>query len=308
MNATPAATMISTDPAQQALPLAGRHIVVTRPAQQAAPLCAAIAAAGGVAVAFPVLAIHPVNAAEARQLAQVLQRVCAAEFDLAIFVSPNAVAHSFATLREQGLQWPAQLPVAVVGKGSERALLDQGVASSQIISPQTRFDSEGLLALPAMQDMAGKRVIIFRGDGGRELTTSTLRARGATVSRVTSYRRSGPPADADLSELLQLWQDGQLDAITMTSSEGLRHLQGLFTARQLDQQLLQTTPMFAPHQRIAEEALKLGLTRVIATAAGDAGLMQGLSAYFADAGNNTGLAADGQGQPRAAASTSFSSV
>lgn len=262
----------------KAMPLAGRHIVVTRPAQQAGSLSAAINAAGGVAVAFPVLEIHPVDTAEEALLGQVLARLCAGEFDLAIFVSPNAVAHSFAALRQRGLHWPDDLPVAVVGKGSERALAEQGVNPGRVISPQTRFDSEGLLALPEMQAMRGKRVIIFRGDGGRELTASTLRERGATVEYITCYRRCGPSTDA--AALLKLWQDGQLDAITMTSSEGLLHLHDLLG--EPHRALLQATPLFAPHQRIAEVAQQLGLTRVIATAAGDAGLLQGLNTYFSE--------------------------
>lgn len=268
---------------KRALPLAGRHIVVTRPAQQAGPLRAAIAAAGGIAVAFPVLEIHPLDAAQEVLLGRMLERVCAGEFDLAIFVSPNAIAHSFAVLERCGLHWPADLPVAVVGKGSERALAERGIGQTQVIAPQTRFDSEGLLALPEMQDVRGKRVIIFRGDGGRELTASTLRERGATVEYITCYRRSAPSGDA--AELLRLWQDGRLDAITMTSSEGLRHLYALLG--EAGRALLETTPLFAPHQRIAEAARHLGLPRVIATAAGDAGLLQELNRYFSDAASSS---------------------
>lgn len=262
------------------LPLAGRHIVVTRPAQQAGPLCAAIEAAGGVAVPFPVLAIHPVDDTVEAQLGHALESLCAGRYDLAIFVSPNAIIHTFAALQRRALQWPATLPVAVVGKGSERTLVEQGVSPTRIIAPSTRFDSEGLLALPALQDMAGKQVIIFRGDGGRELTTLTLRARGATVSHVTCYRRSAP-GTAPLNVLRQLWQAGQLDAITMTSSEGLRHLHNLLD--DADRPLLERTPLFAPHLRIAESARQLGCLAVIETGAGDPGLLQGLAAYFAGA-------------------------
>nr|WP_154717310.1 uroporphyrinogen-III synthase [Sterolibacterium denitrificans] len=279
------AAAAGTGAGSRALPLAGRHIVVTRPAQQAGPLRAAIAAAGGIAVAFPVLEIHPLDAAQEALLGRMLERVCAGEFELAIFVSPNAIAHSFAALERRGLHWPADLQVAVVGKGSERALAERGVGrgQAQVIAPQTRFDSEGLLALPEMQDVRGKRVIIFRGDGGRELTASTLRERGATVEYITCYRRSAPSGDA--AELLRLWQDGRLDAITMTSSEGLRHLYALLG--EAGRALLETTPLFAPHQRIAEAARRLGLSRVIATAAGDAGLLQELNRYFSDVASSS---------------------
>lgn len=255
-------------------PLAGRHVVVTRPAQQAGPLSAAIAAAGGVAVAFPVLAIHDVDAAECERLAAVLARLAAAEFDLAVFVSPNAIDKTFAELRARGLAWPPALRVAALGKGSERALAERGVTN--VVAPQQRFDSEGLLELPELQAMAGKRVIIFRGDGGRELIAETLRARGGTVEYVTCYRRAAP--DGDTAELRRLWQAGRLDAFTITSSEGLRHLHALLGAA--GRALLEGTPLFAPHARIVEEARRLGLHRVVATEPGDAGLLRALSEYF----------------------------
>lgn len=258
-------------------PLAGRHVVVTRPAQQAGPLAAALAAAGGIPVLFPVLEIHEVDAAERELLRAVLARLAAAEFGLAVFVSPNAIERTFAELRASGLTWPApaRLRVAALGKSSERALAACGIGD--VIAPRARFDSEGLLELPELQAMAGKRVIIFRGDGGRELIAETLRARGATVEYVTCYRRAAPAGDT--AELRRLWQEGRLDAFTITSSEGLRHLHALLG--EAGRALLEGTPLFAPHARIVEEARGLGLQRVVATAPGDAGLLRGLKEYFA---------------------------
>ncbi len=256
-------------------PLAGRHIVVTRPAQQADPLAAAITAAGGIPLLFPVLTINDVDAPEREALRLVLGRLAAAAFDLAIFVSPNAIEKTCTELSTLGLSWPAALRVAALGQGSERALAACGIRN--VTAPTTRFDSEGLLELPDLQAMKGKRVIIFRGDGGRELIAETLRARGATVEFATCYRRAA--ANGDTAELQRLWQAGQLDAITMTSSEGLRYLYALLDDGRNG--LLKDTPLFATHARIAEEAHRLGLSRVVATAAGDAGLLAGLSQYFA---------------------------
>ena len=254
-------------------PLAGRHIVVTRPAAQAGPLAAAIEAAGGRAVMFPVLAIGDVE--DSQPLFDAIARL--AEFDLAVFVSPNAIDKTFAAIRARGAAWPARLRVAALGKSSERALAGFGIAD--VIAPRLRFDSEALLELPELQVMAGKRVIIFRGDGGRELIAETLRDRGATIEYVTCYRRGMPPgAAAELAPLLGLWQGRQLDAFTITSSEGLRNLHALLG--QDGQAMLEQTPLFVPHARIAEEARRLGLQRVVPTAPGDAGLLSGLTEYF----------------------------
>lgn len=266
--------------------LAGRHVVVTRPQQQSNSLSAAIHAAGGIPVLFPLLLIHSVNEEERHALHDVLRQLVAGMFGWAVFVSPNAIEKTFDELHKLGLPWPDQVRVAVVGKGSEHALMERNVSSQKVISPTARYDSEGLLALPELQmaQMQGQRVMIFRGDGGRELIAQTLRERGASVDYITCYRRSAPcGAAADTTVLQYLWQQGQLDAITITSSEGLRHLHALLGETKMGHSslsLLETTPLFVPHARIAEEAQRLGLSRVVATAAGDVGLLAGLIEYF----------------------------
>lgn len=249
--------------------LSGRHIVVTRPAEQAHHLAEAIAREGGSVVLFPVLAIHDIE--DQAALIDIARRLDS--FDLAIFISPNAVnkALNWITARRA---WPATTRVATMGKTSERELAHFGFAN--VIAPSGRFDSEALLEMPAMQDMAGKNVVIFRGDGGRELLGDTLVARGATVEYVECYRRGKPNLDA--APLLKLWVRGELDAITATSSEGLRNLFDMVGS--LGQTWLRKTPLFAPHRRIAEEAGRLGLEHVLATEPGDEGLLAGLIAHF----------------------------
>ncbi len=289
MSAPPFAGCTHPHPAATTLPLAGRHIVVTRPAHQAEGLCAALQAAGGQTLLFPLLSIRAVAGAERVQLEQVLARIAANAFDLAVFVSPNAIHQSFQVLAACALGWPQDLPVAVVGKGSEQALASRGVLPACIIAPQERYDSEGLLALPALQAVAGQQVILLRGDGGRELIATTLRARGATVEYATCYHRDPPSVQegaggsgtpgSPLRALQQLWQQAALDALILTSSEGLRHLYALLD--DAGRARLQDTQLFVPHARIAEEARRLGLLRVVLTAAGDAGLVRGLIDHFA---------------------------
>ncbi len=254
---------------QAPLPLDGRHIVVTRPAEQASHLAGIIARAGGSAVLFPVLAIHDIG--DPRPLLDIAARLD--DFDLAVFVSPNAVNKAFGSIAARR-SWPDHLRVATMGQTSERELARFGIAD--VIAPRARFDSEALLELPEMREMAGKRVVIFRGDGGRELLGDTLAARGATIEYVGCYRRGKPVADA--APLLQLWARQALDAITITSSEGLRNLFEMVGSD--GQDLLKHTPLFVPHARIVEEARLLGLRRVVPTAPGDAGLLAGLIAYF----------------------------
>lgn len=276
---TIARTTATTAATRQAL--AGRHVVVTRPQQQSAPLSTAIRAAGGIPVLFPLLLIHPVNEAERHALHDVIRQLAVGAFGWVVFVSPNAIEKTFDELQTLGLSWPDNVRVAVVGKGSERALTERNVDRSNIIAPTERYDSEGLLALPELQaaHVQGQRVMIFRGDGGRDLIAQTLHERGASVDYVTCYRRSAPSgAAADTTVLRELWQQGRLDAMTLTSSEGLRHLYALLN--EAGRPLLESTPLFVPHARIADEARRLGLSRIVATAAGDAGLLAGLIEYF----------------------------
>jgi len=257
------------------VPLAGRHVVVTRPAGQAAHFATALADSGAIPVLFPVLEIRDIE--DAAPLLDVAIRL--ESFDLAVFVSPNAIDKALALiLKHRG--WPAGLRAAALGKSSERELARYGI--HDVISPALRFDSEALLELPELIDVRGRRVVIFRGDGGRELLGETLKARGASVEYVTCYRRGRPRVDP--APLLKLWEEGRLDAVTLTSSEGLRNFFDM--VGRLGQAWLRKTPAFVPHVRIAEQAWALGLASVIPTGPGDDGLLAGLMQYFASHGNS----------------------
>ncbi|PKO87364.1 MAG: uroporphyrinogen III synthase [Betaproteobacteria bacterium HGW-Betaproteobacteria-12] len=253
-----------------ASPLAGRRIVVTRPLAQAAPLAEAITAAGGEPLIFPLLEIAPAD--DPQPLAEAAAQL--AQYAWAVFISPNAVDYALPTLLAYA-PWPASLRPAAVGQGTVRALAAHGVGGC--IAPRERFDSEALLALPelAAERVAGTRVAIFRGDGGRELLADTLRERGAMVDCITCYRRSAPSSGCQ--PLLDAWRAGGLDALAVSSSEGLRYLLALLDDE--GRQHLQATPLFVPHARIAETARELGLSNIILSGAADAGILAALLAY-----------------------------
>jgi uroporphyrinogen-III synthase len=252
-------------------PLAGLNIVVTRPVHQAGPLAEMIREVGGRPILFPVLEIGDTEHPE--PLYGIIDRLEA--FDLAIFISPNAVdkAMNLIGARRGASGLPAGMKVAAVGKGSVKELRRFGV--DEVLAPASRFDSEGLLALPELQEMCGRNVVIFRGEGGRELLGDELVRRGGRVEYAECYRRGKP--SADIAPLLHLWARDELAAITVTSGEGLRNLFDL--AGKLGQQWLKKTPVFVPHERIAEVARQLGLQCVHVTAQGDAGLLEGLVAW-----------------------------
>ncbi|MBS1148145.1 MAG: uroporphyrinogen-III synthase, partial [Proteobacteria bacterium] len=244
--------------------LSGRTVLVTRPAHQAAALVRMIQSAGGEAFVFPALEIEAVPAPNlSASLAQL------ATADIVIFISPNAAQFGMAAIRVL----PAASRIFAVGPGTARVLQAQGI--SDVVTPDGQ-DSEALLALPQLQDVKDKRVVIVRGVGGRPLLAESLAARGAVVHYLECYRRVRPTADA--APLLACWQAGGIDAVTITSAETLHNLAALLGEGGAP--LLATTPLFAPHEKIAEAARRFGIARVIATPGGDAGLVEGLINWF----------------------------
>jgi uroporphyrinogen-III synthase len=236
-------------------PLAGLNIVVTRPREQADYLAQGIRALGGHAILFPLLTIEPqLDSAALREL---IARI--SQFDLAIFISPNAVRFGLQAIGKL----PLTLRLAAVGQGTARAL---AAASNQpIIAPHTQFDSEALLALPELNAVQNLKIVIFRGDGGRELLGDTLTARGALVEYANCYRRNKPAATLDIL-LTQT-----LDALTISSSEALRNL-----AEMPKFEALRALPLFVPHPRIAAAAQQFGWQNIINTASGDDELLSSL--------------------------------
>jgi uroporphyrinogen-III synthase len=235
--------------------LRGRNILVTRPRAQAARLARLIEQAGGRAQLFPAIEIEDVPPSAA------LSRLH--EFDLAIFVSPTAVAKAM----PQVAAWPERVRIAAVGAGTRRELEKFGV--TQVITPTSGADSEALLATGELGDVAGKRIAILRGDGGRALLGDTFVERGAKVEYVTCYRRLVPKPPA------RPWQAGDLDAVTVSSSQGLENLFAV-----LDPGMLRSTPLFVPHARIGERARALAVREVVLAGHSDDEMRERLVAYF----------------------------
>jgi uroporphyrinogen-III synthase len=249
-------------------PLTGITVLVTRPAHQAGRLADRIRAAGGIPILFPVLEI--LDVADPRPLLALIARLD--EFDLAIFISPNAVDKAMNLISGRSL--PRELKFAAVGQGTVKALQRFGI--SDVIAPAARFDSEALLDMVELKQIEGKHVVIFRGDGGRELLGKTLLERGAKLEYAECYRRARPAADTGL--LLNAAASGSIAAVTVTSSEGLRNLFDM--VGEPAHAWLKRTPLFVSHERIAQIAKKLGCVHVILTPAGDDGLLEGLLNYF----------------------------
>lgn len=250
--------------------LSGRGIVITRPREHADELAERIRAAGGEPILFPTIEIRPPenSAALARTLAGL------DSFDLAIFVSPTA-AMKATELAGAGQAWPRTLRIAAVGAGTAAALLRLGFES--VVAPEGEADSEALASLAELQELHGRSAVIFRGQGGREWLRTVLEARGARVEYAECYRRVRPAADA--GPLVERWQRGGIDAVSITSSEGLANFFDMLGAA--GREYLRATPAFVPHRRIAAAAARLGVRKVVVTGRGDEQIVAGMSAFFA---------------------------
>ena len=247
--------------------LAGKGVVVTRPAHQAGGLARMIEEAGGKPILFPAIEIR--DAADLEPFLRAVERLD--DFDLAVFISPNAIERALTLIRARR-ELPPRLKIAAIGAGSVRALERRGV--SGVIAPQGRYDSDALLERSELA--SAKRVVIFRGEGGREHLGDALRARGATVEYAECYARVRPATNP--APLLQAWSGGGVHAVTATSSEGLRNFAEMIG--EPGREALARTPVFLPHPRIAEAGRGLGIRTVVVTGPGDEGLLEGLQAHF----------------------------
>jgi uroporphyrinogen-III synthase len=253
----------------QSRALDGRGIVVTRPREQSAGLAARIEAAGGRVLLYPAMEIDDI--ADMAELDRLIRRLD--EFDLAIFVSPTAVQKALARVRATR-PWPPALAVAAVGRASRAELAREGIGGA--LAPESGADSEALLALPALANVAGRRVVVFRGEGGRELLGDTLAARGARVEYAECYRRAAPRQD--VAPLLDAWDRGAIQAVTSSSSAGLANLDAVLGPA--GRARFRGTPLFVSHPRIAEAARQLGVRQVQACGPGDDEMVAALVAYF----------------------------
>ncbi|MCU7843492.1 MAG: uroporphyrinogen-III synthase [Candidatus Thiodiazotropha sp. (ex Monitilora ramsayi)] len=238
--------------------LGGRGVLVTRAYKQSAGICHLIESQGGRAVRFPALEIVP-GSDRASALAQLHQA-----YDLVVFISPNAVRHASDLL--SGTHIKADRFCAV-GKATETAMREAGYPIDLI--PEHRYDSEGVLAIPALQQMAGQQVLIVRGQGGRALLGDTLCARGAKVGYAEVYRRRRP--DADSTPLLRNWSDS-IDLVTATSAEVLDNLIGMLGDEGWP--MLRQTPLLVISDRMREAAEVKGFKTILqAEGADDTSIM-----------------------------------
>jgi uroporphyrinogen-III synthase len=219
--------------------LEGVGVLVTRPEQQAMPLCRMLEGHGAAAHRFPgvVIVEHPARRAQLSRLASGL------DFDFIVFVSANAVRFGASFLAQR-----RDLAIAAVGPATARALNQAGYRVS--IVSDGGFDSEHLLAHPQFSSLQGKRILIVKGSGGRELLEQQFKLKGAQVEVAAVYERRAPaPSPSALLTLEASFDSGAIQLITATSLEIAGNLfavaQGRLRAH------FENTPWVAPGERVS---------------------------------------------------------
>jgi len=246
--------------------LKGSCIVITRPAGSASGWARRVRAAGGTPLLLPGSSLRAAADAAAARTALKAALAC----DSVIFTSPAAVrfARRLAPLRSRA-------NLLAPGAGTRRALLRAGCR--QALAP-TREDSEGILALPALREVRGRRIGIVGAAGGRGLLERELAARGASVLRAHVYRRLPARLDHRHAEVLQATARKPL-YVLLSSAEALANIVAGLPKTALSTLLAGTA--VASSQRIADAARTAGFTHVLQADSPHADAM--LAAVVADA-------------------------
>ena len=244
-------------------------ILVTRPAHQNKNLTELLEGIGHTVVNLPTIKIQPApSSAFLQQLDDHIR-----DYDMALFVSRNAVDQTFKYLLPKHL--PENIQLGVIGKGSLMALNSLGI-HSQII-PSSNYNSEGLLETEALKAVSGKSIIIFRGQAGRNLLGDTLQQRGAKVTYCEVYQRVLP--EYSPTQLEDLLGTLNFDLVVFTSAEGLQNCFKLVTESQA--QVIKQIPWLLISERMRETArnLRHNAHIIIAKRASDEGILQAIQTW-----------------------------
>ncbi len=238
--------------------LRGRRILIVRPVPESGKgggdsFVSHLKNAGAQVLHYPVMTLTSFYAGpEAEQVKASVRKLD--HYDALIFVSRTAALLGAVWLHRYWPQLPANINVFSIGKSTAGVLAD---ANIKACCPDADMTSEGLLELPDLQNMRNRRVLIFRGEGGRETLARELQARGGEVSYVELYRRETTRQhQSDIGVALA----AGVDAIAVHSGELLWELLKIVDELKAD---IQKTPVVVPGERVAELAGRAGLKNVI---------------------------------------------
>ncbi|OCH05804.1 uroporphyrinogen-III synthase [Aliivibrio fischeri] len=226
-------------------------ILVTRPEQESQALCDALNQSGHPAISHPLITIHPGN--ELSQLPRLFSSLNDGDFIIA--VSQHAVEYTQKYLKQLQLEWKQEVNYIAVGQKSAQHL--KKYISDPVHYP-THSDSEHLLALPVLQNATGKKAIILRGNGGRDLIYQVLNDLNVDVTYCEAYQRQAIAFDASIKT--REWQEKNVNTLIVTSGEQLSFFTSQFTGTDLNWVL--KLRLLVPSERINQFAKELGYQHI----------------------------------------------
>lgn len=258
------------------LPFFGRRILVTRARRQASILSRRIADLGGEALEFPTIKIEP--PLDLEPLDQAVR--WAATYDWIVFTSVNGVDYFFQRLKKLKIDIRnlGKARICAIGPQTREALEEMGLVVDFI--PE-KYRTEEILEGLKEKLVIGQRVLLPKAELARPLLAQGLLAFGIQVDEVTAYRTVQD--DQDSTILLEKIRQGQIQAVTFTSSSTVKNFAALFP----------TGEPFIPENIVvacigpvtADTALTLGLrVDVVAREYTIEGLVQALVEHFASKG------------------------
>lgn len=195
--------------------ISGHRILVTRPATQAAELAQLLEQKGVIALQLPALEIRPLPDAEIDRH----KVISLDQYDAVIAVSAHAADIALEWIDRYWPQLPSHLQWFAVGNATATTL---GLRVDQVQVPIDGADTEALLALPALEQLSGKRILILKGRGGRRLLEEQLAQRGCQVDCLDLYCRAMPTYSN--AQIAALFADGFPDSILATSVDSLENI------------------------------------------------------------------------------------
>lgn len=226
-----------------------RTLLITRPAHQSSELSRLVEANGNSAYLFPTIEIRPVD-----DYSALLKKIDVLnKSDYAFFISPNAVTYAINAISDSIGPIPGSLILACVGAGSVAALNSAGYQCH--LSPTEKFNSEALLELPELQNVKNKKIVIFRGNGGRNKLRDELKNRGAHVEYIECYQRSMP--DTDIKSIVADLEQNNIDIISFTSADAARNIVAMLGKQA---EYIFKLPVIVVSKRIADVCKTIGFT------------------------------------------------
>ncbi len=244
-------------------------VLVTRPDESGAELVAMLQQSQIEAVAY-----SPIEFIQGRELSELPKQLFALnKGDYVLCVSKNAVKFADQILKEKGVRWRNDVRYFAIGRATANYLAS--VCEKAVKYPSIFANSETFLALPEMQHLEGKNLLILRADIGRELISKTAALRGANVLPFECYKKM---VKNDINKKMSFFKQARIDTIVISSCDILTML---FENTALkDKEWLMQCRLIVVSRRIAELAIYLGYNKkniIVSTQVNNSSLLTALA-------------------------------